>query len=199
MAVWRKDARKWGLEHGSALSTRLSDVSDLHRYTSPPPLSSPTATTKHAVTVCACIYVRYKQLTHNLHVNHLLNFLFLIFFSSLCFMFNIFKTCYCSSLYTHTHTLSLSLKNTPYIYILHTAMPYSLCTTYTEHVHIYHTTIHTCLSQKMTACANSEHRTHSCFSIPHEPLVLCNSGTLLSNNSLTFQSHWLLPCYSLPL
>ena len=117
MAVWRKDARKWGLEHGSALSTRLSDVSDLHRYTSPPPLSSPTATTKHAVTVCACIYVRYKQLTHNLHVNHLLNFLFLIFFSSLCFMFNIFKTCYCSSLYTHTHSLSLSQKHTIYIHI----------------------------------------------------------------------------------
>ena len=87
----------------------LQHQSDLHWYTSPPPLSSPTATTKHAVTVCACTYVCYKQLTHKSRQSPLE---FFHFFHH--FMFDIFKTCYCSSLHRHTLSLSVSQKHTIY-------------------------------------------------------------------------------------
>ena len=190
MAVWRKDARKRGLEHGSAPSTRLSDIKMIFPGTHHHHHCHCQQQQQNMQWVCACIYVCYKQWRHNLQINHLLNFLFFIILFYVWHIQNML-------LFLFTHTLSQ--KHTIYIYTLHTAMPHSLCTTDTEHVHIYHTTIHACLSQKMNACANSEHRTHYCFSIPDEPLVLCNSGALLSNNSLTFQSHWLLPCHSLPL
>ena len=110
----------------------LQHQSDLHWYTSPPPLSSPTATTKHAVTVCACTYVCYKQLTHNSRQSPLEFFHFFHHFV-LC---STYSKHVIVPLYTDTHSLFLSLKNTPYI--IHTAIPHSLCTTYTEHVHIPH-------------------------------------------------------------